>query len=51
MTKKVTEKHKINGQDPEFPIRLAVMYGESGGKIGDLFQQKGTMFARTLVHD
>lgn len=49
MTEKVTEKHKINGQDPDFPIRLAVMYRKSGGKIGDLFQQKGTMFARTLI--
>lgn len=32
MTKKVTEKHNINGHDPEFPIRLTVMYRESGGE-------------------
>lgn len=44
MTEKETEKHKIRGQDPEFPTRLAVMYRESGGKTRDLFQHKGVMF-------
>ena len=48
MTKKVTEKHDINGHDLEFSIRLAVMYRKSEGNIGDLFQQKGVMFAMSF---